>query len=184
MNAANLLGTIDTIPSGIDGVKATLRIMVSMVREFRKPPQSDPDKVAALLNVRVLAQSLVQSCAEKDYACEASKLHAFVRDHIRYVRDMRTVETLQYPDKTLMLQSGDCDDKSILFCALADSIGFDTRFCAIGVNGEGFSHVSAQCLIPGRGWTNCETIPIDSRGTKVPMGWFPPDATCSMIYHV
>jgi transglutaminase-like putative cysteine protease len=177
-----LKGYFGSIPSGLDGVRATLRIMVAVVRGFLKP--TTPEATHALLLVRVTAQTTVQNCADKDYWCEASKLQIFVRDKIRYVRDMREAETIQHPDKTLLLQSGDCDDKAILFCALAECIGFDTRFCAIGVQGEDFSHVSAQALVPGKGWVNAETIPIDSQGSKVPFGWFPPDATCLMLAHI
>ena len=181
---APLQGYFGSIPGGLDGVRATLRIMVGIARTFLKPQVGNAQQTASLLTVRLTAQSLVQNCPEKDYQCEASCLQTFVRDRIRYTRDMRTAETLQYPDKTLSLKSGDCDDKALLFCCLAECIGFDTRFCAIGVNGEEFSHVSGQCLIPGIGWTNAETIPIDDQGTKVELGWFPPDCTCLMLAHI
>lgn len=173
-----------SIPGGIAGVRSTLRLMVGIVRTFLKPPSTDAEKTAALLAARLLAQGLVQSCADKDYECEATKIQVFVRDKIRYTRDIRTAETLQYPDKTLLLASGDCDDKAILFCTLAECVGFETRFCAIGVSGGEFSHVSAQVMIPGAGWVNAETIPVDDVGTKVPLGWFPPDCTCLMLAHI
>jgi len=96
-----------------------------------------------------------------------------------------TAETVQYPDKTLQIGSGDCDDKSLLLCTLAHCIGYPSRFCAIAVNDEdGFSHVSAQILVDGHGWMNAETIPIDDNGTKVDLGWFPPDATQIMRAHI
>ena len=172
------------IPGGLDGVRSTLRQMVAAVRSFTKPKPHETDKIAGLLMVRLKAQTLVQHCAPKDYWAEADVLHRFVRDEIRYVRDIRSMETLFFPDKTLNLKAGDCDDMAILFSTLAETIGFETRFCAIGVNGEEFSHVSAQALIPGFGWINAETIPIDDNRTKVALGWFPPDATCLMLAHV
>jgi transglutaminase-like putative cysteine protease len=183
LGASPLTGYMGSIPGGLAGIKATLKIMVNIARQFLKPP---PGTVQAqsLLLVRTTAQQLVQGCGEKDYWCEASTLQLFVRDRIRYVRDMRTAETLQFPDKTLQLKSGDCDDKSLLYACLAECIGFEARFCAIGVNGEDFSHVSAQVLIPSRGWINAETIPIDDAGTKVPLGWCPPDATSLMFGHI
>lgn len=182
MDGTAYRGFFGQIPSGLAGVKATLKIMVNVTRSFLKP--ATPERTQALLVVRTTAQRIVQGCPEKNWMCEASQLQLFVRDRIRYVRDMRTAELLQTPDKTLQLKSGDCDDKSLLFAALAECIGFDTRFCAIGVQGEGFSHVSAQCLVPGAGWVNAETIPIDDKGTKVSLGWSPPDATCLMLAHV
>lgn len=167
-----LTSFLGTIPSGVNGVRATLKIMVMVARK------------ATTLPVRVTAQRLVQSCPEKDWWCEANTLQTFVRDSIRYVRDIRDTETIQFPEQTLSLQSGDCDDKALLLAALAESIGFSSRFCAIGVNGEGYSHVLTQLLIPGHGWTSAETIPIDDQGGKAVLGWFPPDATCMMLAHV
>jgi hypothetical protein len=180
----SIQGYFGAIPGGLAGVKATLKLMVGVARSFLKPNSSNIPATQALLAVRVLAQNLVQSCLDKDYWCEAQCLQVYVRDQIRYVRDMRSTETLQYPDKTIQLKSGDCDDKALLFCCLAECIGFETRLCAIGVDGEDFSHVSAQCLVPSKGWVNAETIPVDSKGTKVPLGWFPPDCTCLMLAHI
>lgn len=172
------------IPSGKAGTRATLKIMVMVARSVLKPPAGDAAKTQKLLFLRSTAQALVQSCGEKNYTCEASALQTFVRDSIRYLRDMRSAETVQYPDVTLANRSGDCDDKSLLLAVLAETIGFPTRFCAIGTQGESYSHVSAQLLIPGSGWVNAETIPISNDGTKAPLGWFPPDATCLMLAHV
>lgn len=189
-----------SIPSGVAGVRATLKVMVSVVRAVLAPnnPKAwsalrslgfsivfDPGVATQnLLMLRTTAQHTIQMCGEKDYLCEARALQSYVRDTIRYTRDMRTAETIQFPDKTLTYQSGDCDDKSILLAALAETVGFHTRFCAIGVQGQDFSHVSAQLLIPGKGWVNAETIPIDNVGSKAPLGWFPQDATCLMLAHI
>jgi transglutaminase-like putative cysteine protease len=172
------------IPTGTDGVRETLRIMVRIARKFLKPSVGNAEQTAALLTVRLCAGQVTLGCAEKDYTAEASALQCFVRDHIRYTRDLRTAETIQFPNRTLEFGYGDCDDKALLFCCLAECVGFETRFCAIGTDDSGFSHVSGQLLIPGCGWTNAETIPIDDSGTKVDLGWFPPDCTCLMLAHI
>jgi len=177
-----------SIPSGVNGVMATLRIMVDRSRKFLKP--RDSNGAQRLLTVRMLAQKLTLPVREKDYWNEVAALHAFVRDSIRYTHDMLSAETIQDPDYTLHARSGDCDDKSILFCCLAHCVGYPVRFCAIGVpsaedpKGESFSHVSGQALIDGVGWVNAECIPIDDEGTKVPLGWFPEDASCVMFAHI
>lgn len=177
-------GYFGAIPSGIAGVRATLDTMVKVAREFLKPPVGHAAKTDSLLCVRMAAMEIVQCVPEKQYYREIAALHEFTRDRIRYTMDMLNAETVQYPDVTLEIQAGDCDDKSLLFCCLANCIGYDTRFCAVGVNGGDFSHVSGQALIPGRGWVNAETIPIDDAATKVPLGWFPPDATCIMLRNI
>jgi transglutaminase-like putative cysteine protease len=175
-----------SLPAGIDGVRATLHRMVKIAREFLKPASWNQDAIDSLLYVRIFAQRAVHHCREKDYWNEIRALHRVARDQVRYVGDHLTAETLQYPDKTLKIGSGDCDDKALLLACLAHCIGYPTRFCAIEVRNEGtFSHVSPQILVGGdHGWTNAECIPIDDEGTKVELGWFPPDGTQVMKAHI
>lgn len=160
-------GTLLSIPGGNAGVRTTLAMMVQLARTYK-----------ADLNIRTLAVELVQPCPPRDRRAELSTLQTFVRDQIRYVGDIDNIETLQTPIQTLKLSAGDCDDKATLLSSLAGAIGFPTRFCAIGVKGEPFSHVMAQAML-GAGWVNCETI---IPGAEV--GWFPPDATSVMLAHV
>jgi hypothetical protein len=178
------------IPSGVNGVKATLRVMVDRCRKFRKPRAGDCAGAQKLLMLRNLAQAITLSVPEGDAFNEVRSIQQFVRDHIKYTHDMVSAETLQDPDYTLSSGSGDCDDKSILFACLVECIGYPARFCAIAIpncddpQGEVFSHVSPQALIDGCGWVNAECIPIDRSGTKVDLGWFPPDASCLMLAHI
>jgi Transglutaminase-like superfamily len=173
-----------SIPGGLGGVRRTLRLMVDVSSTFKTD-----------LHVRTLAVCLVGGrivtlsngqqvryplCRPKDYLGELRTIHAFVRDHIRYVRDVESVETLQTPIQTLNVLAGDCDDKSILFSSLAGAIGFPTRFAAIGVRGGDFSHVMAQAAVDGDQFVNAETILTDP---PVELGWEPPDATSVMYAH-
>jgi transglutaminase-like putative cysteine protease len=176
---------LSCIPGGIDGVRETLKRMVKITRSFLKPSSLDRDAIQSLLFVRIFAQRAVHHCPEKDYFAEVRALHKVARDQVRYVGDHLTMDTLQYPDKTLQIGSGDCDDKAILLATMAHCIGYNARFVAIEVNDEGaFTHVSPQVLVQGYGWCNAECIPIDDRGTKVDLGWFPPDATQVMKAHI
>ena len=159
--------TLVDLPSGLAGVRSTLHYMVGLVRQYRTD-----------LNVRTLAIELTRDCPEKDARAEVTALQRFCRDKIKYMRDIDEVETLQTPVQTLKLGVGDCDDKATLLGALLGSIGYPSRFCAIGVRGEFYSHVMCQARL-GRGWVNCETIVKD-----VDIGWFPPDATSFMLAHV
>lgn len=165
--AAPSQASLIPIPGGIAGVQATLSHMVSLVRQYKTD-----------MTVRTLAMELTRQCGEKDRRCDLAALHSFVRDRVKYQYDVDGVETLQTPVQTLRLGQGDCDDKATLLNALAASIGFPTRFCAIGVRGGDFSHVMAQVRL-GAGWINAETIV-----QGIALGWFPPDATCTMLAHV
>lgn len=102
------------------------------------------------------ARSLVQHLPQKDYVGEVKAVHAFVRDHIRYVRDPRGVETLTEPDKLLTIRQGDCDDKATLVATLLEALGHPTRFVAVGFQAGRFSHVFAQTKI-GTKWVTLET---------------------------
>jgi hypothetical protein len=170
---------LGTIPSGIAGVRTTLKLMVQLARRA---------KTHAL--IRETAKGLVGSCPEKNLLCEVTQLQHFVRDQIRYIRDVHDVETLQTPDNTLTTRQGDCDDKASLLASLLLAIGIPAAFCALGVRGGPYSHVMAEAILRTRKggvqYVPCETIiKIDpATGTSIEPGWFPPDATCMMVAHI
>lgn len=116
--------------------------------------------------VRLSAQHLVGDLPSKDAGAEVQRIHAFVRDRIRYVRDVRGVETVQAPEVTLELGSGDCDDKSVLAAALLEAIGHRTRFMAIGFQPGQLSHVMPEVQL-GRHWLALEVT------EPVRPGWVP-----------
>lgn len=129
--------------------------MRQLVRQYKKDAA-----------IRQLALQLTKELDQKDYAGEAKALQAYVRDQIRYVRDVTDVETLQTPDKTLEYGAGDCDDKSTLLAALLESIGHPTGFVAVGPNSERFVHVYTVTRI-GQNYVPLETTePVD-------IGWAP-----------
>lgn len=102
---------------------------------------------------------LVQGLRQKDYLAEAKRVHQWVRDSIRYTRDIAGVETLHTADRLLIDRAGDCDDKSVLIGALLHSIGHQTRLVAVGFGPRGFSHVYPEALIGGRWWPMEATEP-------------------------
>lgn len=156
------------IPSGIDGIRATLKQMV----KFARQGQED-------MNVITLARQLTQSLPPKDYKSELTALQHFVRDKIRYVRDPRDTEMVQDAPRTLSIGSGDCDDKSVLLASLLLSIGFPAvRFAAVGFDGGMYSHVLPEVRL-GTRWIPSETI----LPGKEP-GWYPDCVTRRMEAHI
>lgn len=153
------------IKDGNAGIWDTLKLM----RDITKAGKTT-------LTIRQLAASLVSNLRPKDYTGEAKKIHAFVRDNIRYVRDIRGVETVQIPQKTLEFGFGDCDDKSTLAAAMMESIGHKTRFVALGFKGRPFSHVYVETRM-GEKWVGVETT------EPVPFGWVPPGVTSRMVIY-
>jgi len=108
-----------------------------------------------------LAEQLARKKDSKDYVGQATELFKWTKKNIHYVRDPRGVELLRSPFWTLQNRAGDCDDQAILFSALAEAIGFSTRFKTIKANFSNpseFSHVYSQVEIPGKGWVSADTI--------------------------
>lgn len=128
------------------------------------------------LSVRTAALDIVKGLAQKDYEGELRRIHAWVRDHIRYVHDVNGVETIQTPEQTLHLKQGDCDDKSILVAALLEAIGFSTRFVAIGFKPRCYSHVLVEARLDGH-W-----IPVETT-EPVALGWQPLGTAARLVRH-
>lgn len=157
--------TLMEISEGEQGTRDTLRIMARLVRDGKKS-----------LYVRSRAASLVDKLKQKDWRGEAAALHQFVRDHIRYVRDIRGVETVQEPEYTLLHGYGDCDDKSTLLAAMLESIGHPTRLVAVAKTGRNYCHVLVETKIGGR-WIPAETT------EPVGLGWFPNGVSARMVIY-
>lgn len=160
------VATLQAIPPGREGVRATLKLMARLARDG-----------STTLPVRLAALQIVQGLPQRDRPAEVSALHQFVRDHIRYVRDPVGVETLHAPEQVLALKQGDCDDKSILLASLLDAIGHPARYHAVGFRPGVFQHVYVEARIGGR-WVALETT------EPRPMGWAPPGVVEHMILNV
>lgn len=142
-----LSATLLALPDGDAGTRATLRIMASLVRQYRKS-----------LPARSLALDIIERVpGHKNYAGEAAAICNWVKRNIRYTRDVTDVETLQTPLKTLDIGQGDCDDQATLTATLLEAVGFNTRFLAIRTATFGpFVHVVSQANINGE-WVPLET---------------------------
>lgn len=163
-----LSATLLSLPDGDAGTRATLRVMASLVRQYRRS-----------LPIRQLALQIVGSVSgHKNFAGEAAALCRWVQQNIRYTRDVNDVETIQTPLKTLDFGQGDCDDQSTLLASLLEAVGFQTRFLAIKTNALGpFVHVVAEARI-GRDW-----VPLETTEPWAP-GQFPVRVAGAMIEEV
>lgn len=173
-----------TVPGGAAGVRATLALMVGLVKRYKAHPL-----------IRETARALVQGCADRDMLCEVGALQGFVRDSIRYTGDVADVETLQSPVVTLGYRepafgqygfggtaSGDCDDKSTLLASLMAAVGIPGAFCAVKVGSDpDYSHVLVVARLRQR--TRVVNVPLETIVPGVEPGWFPPDTSCFMLAH-
>lgn len=119
--------------------------------------------------IRALAINIVRQAGvvEKNEYAEMLAIHKYVRDQIRYQKDVHGQETLSHPEETAFnSRAGDCDDKAMLEAALLSSIGIPTRFKTIGVTPLQFSHVYLEAHPMGHDW-----IPLDPIMKNKPAGW-------------
>lgn len=158
--------TLQAIPDGAEGTRATLNIMGKVIKEYKKHPR-----------IRELALSLVSNLSGKNYKGEVKAIHDFVFDNIRYVRDIRGVETIQTPPQTLRIGQGDCDDHSVLVATLLESIGHRTRLVAVGFRPGTYSHVFTQTRV-GNKWVAVETT------EDWPIGKIPDNIKSTMIHNI
>jgi len=158
--------TLQALPDGVAGVKQTLALMVKLARAGKDT-----------WPVRQLAEQIIGNVKQKAYLDEVKAVHEYVRDHIRYTRDIRGTETVATPEQTISRRLGDCDDKSLLVAALLEAIGHPTRFVAVGREPMDFCHVLVETRI-GQKWISVETT------ENVPVGWYPAGMPYRLVYHV
>lgn len=131
--------------------------------------------------IRTLAQSLTNHLPGKNWIAEIKVLHKFVRDQIRYLRDINGVETIQTPEQLLRTRSGDCDDQATLLASLLESIGHPARFRAVGFKPGRLEHVYVETQV-GRGGRK-KWLPLETT-ENVEIGWRPPRIVETMVRHV
>jgi transglutaminase-like putative cysteine protease len=149
---------------GMRGVAQTITVMRAMVNDYKLDPR-----------IRQAAVNIIYNLPSKIDAAEAEAIFDFVRDSIRYTKDICDVETISTPDRTLQTRIGDCDDKSVLLATLLESVGYATRFVVAGYFIPGnVEHVYLQVWLDGQ-W-------VDADATEPhPLGWAPPGAV-AMYY--
>ena len=162
-----LYGHVVAMSKGFAGVQQTIAKMRQLVQQSR---------VNAA--IRQAATNAIFLTPEKDQFSEVEAVFNYVRDHIRYTRDVLDVETLSTPEITLATRLGDCDDQSTLLAALLESVGYQTRFVIEGYQAPGhFDHVYLQCLVNG------EWIAMDATESHC-MGWSPANVVTQAIENV
>lgn len=155
---------IEQLP-GAAGVAQTLNLMRGLTRMGKVNPA-----------IREITAQITNGLPQKDFRGEIARVHDFVKNHIRYLKDIRGVETLQEPWVTLEIGAGDCDDKSVLAASMLESIGHPTRFVAMGFLPGAYSHVTVQTKL-GKNWRTVETT------EPVELGWIPPGIQNLMVRH-
>jgi transglutaminase-like putative cysteine protease len=157
-NSTPVTATSRAMRSGVAGVFQTLRRMRDEVIAGRRS-----------MTIRNAALSIVFLQPEKNEYQQANALFEFVRDNIKYIKDIHEVETISTAEKTLESKVGDCDDQCILLASLAESVGIPSMFVVAGYTTlDSFEHVYPRLFVDGM-WVDCD--PTESNV----FGWAPPD---------
>lgn len=113
---------------------------------------------------------------ERDYWGEVKALFYWMRANVRYIRDMRTIDTFATAMRTIEARGGDCDDYTIALGSLLMSIGYPVRMKTIQTKGAGdWSHIYLQVGLPPGNPTRWRTL---DASVSQPAGW---EAPASMI---
>lgn len=139
--------------------------------------------------IRQIAARISQLSAGMTDADKAGMILAFTQ-YIQYQYDQQSVgrdEYWKYPVETLVDHEGDCEDTSILFCAIAKQMGFDCCMIlypghmAAGIYLEGYAS-SNYYMFSGKRYYYCETTTEDwAIGHAFGDGCSPSDVTRHII---
>jgi len=149
------------IPKGYAGTRRTVELIAHLVKEGAK------DFCVRQTAIEILRRYGIPA---KDYWGEVRTLFEWVKRNVRYTRDIHHVELLHTARRMLELRAGDCDDMTILLCAMLKSVGHPVRLVLVGFNpGKKnlFTHIYLEVFC--KGWW----IPLDPTVNR-PMGWAPP----------
>lgn len=105
---------------------------------------------------------------ERNWNAEVDAIYWWVRNNVRYTRDIHEVELFQKPRRTLETKIADCDDLSILIGSLLQCVGYPVILRVIGLGGNSYQHVYPCAGIPPDDPT--EFKPLDASRGEGP-GW-------------
>jgi hypothetical protein len=117
--------------------------------------------------IHLLLGEILQNVEIRNYGAEISAIFEFVRNNVRYTRDVWNLETFQKPRRSVETGKGDCDDQAIILATLLQVAGYPVRLKLIGL-GQELEHIYVLVGSPPQGAT--KWIPLDPSRPES-MGW-------------
>jgi|SRR6266481_1421590 len=149
------------VPKGPPGALASAALIAQLIREGAKD---------FYVRQKAIEIFLKAGAPPKDRLGEVAALFHWVRNNIRYTRDIFRVELLHTARRMLELKAGDCDDMTILLGAMLVATGHPVRIALTGFNPNRphvYSHIYPEVNVKGK-W-----IALDTTMDR-PIGWAPP----------
>ena len=148
------------IQSGPSGIAQTLVAMQGLIVD------SDSHR-----EVKDTAVAIIKDIQPNEHKEQVDAIAAWVRGHMKYVRDINGVEEVQAPHILLAKIAqqgwayGDCDDYATLIATLLRAVGFRTRLEAVAVEADQYNHARMSVYFDGN-WLAIEGTkdwPVGSR---------------------
>jgi transglutaminase-like putative cysteine protease len=149
------------VPKGRRGTLVSARLIADLIREGAR------DFYVRQRAIQIFREA---GARPKDRWAEVCALFHWVRNNIRYTRDIFRVELLHTARRMLELRAGDCDDMTILLGAMLVSTGHPVRLVLAGFRSKrphSYSHIYPEVNVRGK-W-----IALDATMNR-PIGWAPP----------
>ena len=131
-------------------------------------------------NIRNTVEMVLANIPEKNWQAEIEAIFKFVKDNVRYTRDIEGVEFVKNP--VLMLKDiqrgmygsaqGDCDCMSTFLATLLESAGYRAKFVIVRTSGnpyKTYNHIYVKAFDP----KTSRWIPLDATMKEKPFGWEP-----------
>jgi hypothetical protein len=158
-----------TIPlaDGDAGTAQTIRAMRRLIEQGKKDPR-----------IHELAARIISRCPPEytpaGEIAAARSIFDWGLANVRYTPDVTGKETLHAAWDVARLGIGDCDDFTVLFCSLLETIGKHTRIVTISSHAEDpkqFSHVFPEVSVQGR-WIPLDAARRSAAFAKGPEHWY------------
>jgi transglutaminase-like putative cysteine protease len=149
------------VPPGTVGTLATARLIAELIRQGAK------EFCVRQKAIHIFRLACVRP---KDRFGEVAALFHWVRQNIRYTRDIHRVELLHTARRMIDVRAGDCDDMTILLGSMLMATGHPVRLVLVGFRPNkpnAYSHIYPEVKVHGR-W-----IALDATMNR-PLGWAPP----------
>lgn len=162
-----------SVHHGIVTMRDRVNLIARMIDSSIRKPQEKPDGSKYL--VRDLAVEIVRGTPQHGTAYEdacISSVFKWVKCNIEYRQDPVDYDYYMAAGRTINSGAGDCDDHTILNCALLNALGFRTGARIVSPDGAAW-HIYA--LAGARTFSNPSiVVPLDTTQTESSPGWEPP----------
>lgn len=156
-----------TIADGDLGTEQTIARIRKLVHDGMT------DQLVNRTAIAILQQSGVP---QFDFVGEIRAIYNWVKQNVRFVRDIYNVETLRTAREILLVRGGDCDDiNSILLPSLLLTIGANVRLVTISANPEdprNFSHIYCEVELPDSTWLALDAARVNPAFGRPPNYYF------------